>query len=64
MCGITIYFNGFSAVFSMVFPMVFSSQATFWPMKLHRVVVVRASDWEAPGSDMGMGQKPGTMGKP
>ena len=25
-----------------------TSKATFWPVKLHRVVVARASDWEEP----------------
>ena len=36
------------------FPIAFSaSQATFWPVKLHRVVVVRASDWEALGEPRG-----------
>ena len=54
--------NGFHQFFPLVFPRSVSgmfkvparyvsssiaSQDTFGPVKLHRVVVVRASDWEA-----------------
>ena len=46
------YFNGFHKFFPWFSPWFshrIASQATFWPVKLHRVVVVRASDWEALG---------------